>query len=236
MNCPKCQSESYNGLKCQICGYEKPPEYDFIPSPNAKTIGNEDAKTFGPTLQSIIDTEGGITPPRVVTEARKKSSPLHNWKGWLGWNEKVASEQYWKNQARQMLRGISVVVKFADGNKTVRAFYSVSDETESEKRVYIGVQRAFSTERTREEIIHYAKTQIKIWAEKYRQYDEFSGIVRQIDTFFSETGSDLEADSGERSQDHGDWDESPRYEKIQRKSGKKDRREAAAQSSDSTGG
>jgi hypothetical protein len=59
-------------------------------------------------LQQIADVNGGLlTPEAVVSDARKKTSPLH---GQFTWNQKDAAYQYWIAQARTLMARVKVEI------------------------------------------------------------------------------------------------------------------------------
>jgi len=93
------------------------------------SLTEEQAQRYGERIEVIIEgQDGNITPDDVVSDAKDKASPLHDF---FEWNNARAANLYRTDQARYLLRSIHVVVKRDDdGDKeiNIRAFYNVTDE------------------------------------------------------------------------------------------------------------
>jgi len=57
---------------------------------------------------------GDLTPETVVTDAQKKTSPLHK-HGGFQWNLSEAAKQSWLQHARMLIRTFPVIYRSADG-------------------------------------------------------------------------------------------------------------------------
>ena len=76
-------------------------------------------------LQGIYDQYGRLTPAVVVDEARPKRHPLHRF---FEWDDKVAGEEYRKEQARDLIRSVKIVRVREDATiSRARAYLSVKD-------------------------------------------------------------------------------------------------------------
>lgn len=150
------------------------------------SLTEEQAQQYGERIEVIIEgQDGNITPDDVVKDAKDKRSPLHDF---FEWNNTRAANLYRVDQARYLLRSIHVVVKRDDdGDKeiNIRAFYNVTD---ADTRVYVPIQRVFSEEELRQQVIGQALKQLISWKGKYSQYKEFSPVVSAIEEVRSEVG------------------------------------------------
>ncbi len=99
------------------------------------TFSKIDAQKYGKRLSKLIDDNDGlINAEIVVKDAKKKSSPYHNY---FEWDDTQAAREYRKEQARLLIRSIQIEVKTnLDGESFVRAFHIIdrtTDEKEKER-------------------------------------------------------------------------------------------------------
>ncbi len=131
-------------------------------------------------IQEILKVKKkkGLTAEAVVDQARKKSSPLHNL---FEWDDEKASEMWRFQQARVLINEVKVIVE----DKEYYAFENISVQVEGEepRREYFERSEIMSNEDLRKQIVAKALEQLMYWKEKYRQYNEFTSIVKEIDSF-----------------------------------------------------
>jgi Mor family transcriptional regulator len=130
-----------------------------------------DANAVGAELERLGDS---VTAERVVEAARDARTELHRC---FEWDDTVASEKYRLEQARRLLRKITVVHDVNDNlfsrstQVKVRAFESVRlDEEKSGSRVYMPTLDALSNGELREQIfarLEQAITDAEKTAETY---------------------------------------------------------------------
>lgn len=83
------------------------------------------------------ENDGRITPEMVVSDARDKNSPLHDY---FLWDTKKAAYQYWLDQARELIR--SVRVEMRTETTTVTAVAYVRDPSIGHKdQGYVSVEK-----------------------------------------------------------------------------------------------
>lgn len=82
-------------------------------------------------LRQLEDTEGRISPERLVEDAKGKRSPLH---GLFNWDMKHAAYQYWLQQAREILH-VKVVIETQQ--VMVRAPMYVRDPDAGQQQGYV---------------------------------------------------------------------------------------------------
>ena len=75
-------------------------------------------------LQKIHKKFGGITPAKVVSEAKRKRHPLHKY---FDWEDTEAAKKWRLHQANSMISRVQIIVSPQD-KRTVNAFVSISDD------------------------------------------------------------------------------------------------------------
>lgn len=152
---------------------------------------------------AFLSTEmanGIVTPKMVVDDARPEEALLHPA---FEWQDDVAAELYREQQARDMLRSITVKVQVAeDEERIIRAFENVkipviSDQTPIKLQVNVGddvedgiennigyvsgyknTLTALQDNTYRRQIMERAAREIQAYIKKYRAYKE---ICREFD-------------------------------------------------------
>ena len=142
-------------------------------------LTEEQAQRYGERIETIIeDRDGNVTPESILEDAGNEVSPLHDF---FEWDNAEAAQMYRLDQARYLLRSIHIVVKREDdGQKEInlRAFHNVNDD---DTRVYVSVQRVFSEEELRQQVLEQALKALISWQSKYSQYKEFAPVVSAIE-------------------------------------------------------
>ncbi len=125
-----------------------------------------------------VKKEEGLTAEAVVNQARKKTSPLHNL---FEWDNQKASEMWRFQQARVLINEVKVIVE----DKEYYAFENVSLKVENEepRREYFERSEIISNADLRKQVLSKAFEQLMYWKEKYRQYNEFTSIIKEIDSY-----------------------------------------------------
>jgi hypothetical protein len=88
------------------------------------------AQVVGETIQAIIDREGACPPGRLVQEASKRGSPLHQI---FTWDSRDAADQWRRHEARAIISSVRVRVAFTDDDeeREAPAFISVGHRKET---------------------------------------------------------------------------------------------------------
>lgn len=137
-----------------------------------------DAQVAGEELERLrVRNNGQLTPPSVVRAAEPEDSPLHPA---FEWDDEEAAQKFREDQARYMLRGITVSVE-RDGEaaKPIRAFVNV--EADDDSRGYIDVITAMSDKALRQQVLARAKQELDDWRNRYNEYAELAGVFEAID-------------------------------------------------------
>lgn len=125
-----------------------------------------------------VKKKNGLTAETIVNQARDKTNPLHEL---FEWDDKQASEMWRLQQARVLINEVKVIIE----DKEYFAFENVSveiNETEP-KREYFERSEILSNNDLRQQIVLSAFKSLLYWKEKYRQYNEFDSIVKDIERF-----------------------------------------------------
>jgi len=122
----------------------------------------------------------GLTADSLLEEAKKKQSPLHEL---FEWDDNVASNLYRLQQARVIINDVKVII---EGNlypaiENVRVSIEGIDGQKIQERIYIARDEIMAHEDLREQIIKRALNNIRYWREQYKNYSEFSLIIKAID-------------------------------------------------------
>ena len=115
-----------------------------------------------------------ITADAVIEEARKRGSPLH---GFFEWDDSRAAQEYRLDQARHLVRSITVTVEGNGEPIAVRAFVHVGSRQE-----YMPSVRAMRQSEIREEVVARALAELESWRRRYYNLREFAGVVAAIDS------------------------------------------------------
>lgn len=143
-----------------------------------KRITDEQAAIYGPELERLKNKLGrGFTPDEVVQAAKKKNSPLHSF---FTWDVHRASRMYWRDQARQLIGSVEVVIIKANSEESIRAYHSIQ-VPEVKGRIYEDVETIALNPFLYNQVLEFAMRQVKSWQEKYREYSELQHIFEAID-------------------------------------------------------
>ena len=149
-------------------------QYKAVPG---SQLSDADAEVIGEELDLIQKVDKKIVPERVVEVAQNETSRLHKY---FNWDDEDAAHQYRLEQARHLIRSITVEYIVEKENKeTIRAFYNVADE--ENKHAYVSLESVMSNADYRQQVIEKALREAEGWANRYRQYEELEEIVRAID-------------------------------------------------------
>lgn len=146
----------------------------------AKTNGflsDKDAMVIGPEIERIQKTYGIAKPSAVVGEARKKTSPLHQY---FTWDDALAGEKYREWEARNLMRDVVIVNRNQEEFRAFLNIRAVENESRFEGRGYMGAEDVFSNEDYKQQVLKRAYSEIKIWQHRYKSLKEFSEVHEAI--------------------------------------------------------
>lgn len=129
-------------------------------------------------LTSIYQQRGELTPQSVVDEARPDEHPLHHR---FEWDDAVAGEAYRRVQASELIRSVKVVFNEspAGERKSIRAFSSLSQTDDPDRRGYAPTEELVENELTRAILLRNLEREISSLKRKYGHLREFSDVMVQ---------------------------------------------------------
>lgn len=131
-----------------------------------------DAQMVGEELEAIRERHGGITAEVVVDEARPEDAPLHPA---FEWDDKVAAEEYRKEQARTLIRAVVIRRPEAEERAPVRAFVTVKEESGS--TIYTSTVAALSDPDLRAQVLRRALRELDSWRQRYHDLEEVAEVL-----------------------------------------------------------
>lgn len=144
-------------------------------------LGLKQAKIVSAELRKIEAECSIITPKLIVERASSKRSPLHKY---FEWEDTLAAARYREWQARQLITTVYVVCADSPDSEPVRAFVNIKSEEEDElveDQGYVWSASLDSRPNYQRQVLEYAKQQLHLWRKKFGAFNEFFGVVREID-------------------------------------------------------
>jgi hypothetical protein len=136
--------------------------------------GGVSPQLIGERIEIIKTKNGGfVTADMLVKEAKEKTSPLH---GCFTWDDKEAGKLRRLDEARYLLRTITIEVEADDEIIITRAFVSVTDDP-----IYTTIESALADDDMRENLLSQAKKDLRSFKSKYSQLKELAIIFEAID-------------------------------------------------------
>jgi len=126
-------------------------------------------------LKRIAGLSGGLLMPElVVDEARNKNNPLHED---FDWNDKSAGQSWRIEQARSLIRKVTVIVEQSE-NKSVRMFVSL--ESDRKSGGYRHINDVVSDELRLAELLATAKKELAAFEKRYKNIVELAEVFCAI--------------------------------------------------------
>jgi len=128
-------------------------------------------------LQDIYDQHGALTPVLVVQAARPKGHPLHH--RVFDRPPKEAAEEWYRHQARELIRSVKVVYREADGDdpaKVVRAFHAVE---RPDGFSYEPAEQVAADPVARQIVLRSMERDWRQLVARYEEFEEFLDMVRE---------------------------------------------------------
>lgn len=135
------------------------------------------AQTAGEELERIrVRQNGRLEAADVVRESRDPTAPLHPA---FEWDNEKAADAYREDQARYMIRSITVAMPSRKGEDApVRAFVSVVRDTD---RSYTSTAHALSDTELRQQVLDSAWRELEAWRQRHAELIELAEIFATID-------------------------------------------------------
>lgn len=136
-----------------------------------------DAQSTGERLEELRQQHNGLTPEIVLDDAQRTRSPLHKL---FEWDDATAAAQQRLNQARYILRSITVVRVDEEGPSEVRAFVVIHEEDGGGQH-YEATEVALATATGRRQVLEQAQRELQQLRNRYRDYRELAAIFEQAE-------------------------------------------------------
>ena len=128
-----------------------------------------DPQLVGETLERIRETTSGLTPENVVQAARRKDNPLH---GYFTWNNDEAARLHRKEEARLLIRSVTVTMGPSESSAPVRAFVAVGSADDK----YLSMQTVLGQPKLREQMLTQALAELRSFQVKYETLSELTPV------------------------------------------------------------
>ena len=137
-------------------------------------------KGYVERFKELEDSYGVLTPEVVVHDAKKKSSPFHDY---FEWNDGAAAHEYRLQQARYLIRSIEVTI--IEGKSDQRAYVavpieSVTGDEDDEGTGYACIETVLNSAYLRRQYIQRALKEAENYAKRYEGIAELDEIVATI--------------------------------------------------------
>lgn len=152
-----------------------------MPRVEVKTYKARVGARFDDEVAAILgaykDERALNTPQAIYQDAKQnEDSPFRRF---LEWDNDAAAERFRVEQIKEIVSHISVEVTYVGGG-VVRFDRAYEFVTLDSSRQYIAIEDGLGNPETREQIISRAKANLKGWEDRYGQYEEFAGVVVEI--------------------------------------------------------
>ena len=132
-----------------------------------------DAGTVGAELERIEAANGELTKQNVLDAARPQNAPLHPC---FEWDDNVAAEKYRLSQAGKLIR---FTVAVHENGTESKAFLNVSHGYKTSR--FINFRDVMRTDAYRAAVLANAKSEARIFRDKYKELTELSRVFLAID-------------------------------------------------------
>lgn len=140
---------------------------------NARTRGL-DVENVAPVLEHLEQRHGHLTPAIVLREASKPRSPLH---GWFVWDDTEAARLYRLDQARELIRSVTVTVVGEDAEElTVRAFVNLGGDASE----YESIAAVMREPDKRKILLANARRDMETFRRKYHNLKAVAPVLEAI--------------------------------------------------------
>lgn len=130
------------------------------------------AADAGRICKELSESEGGLTPQRLVDVSRDKNHPLHNE---FEWDDDVAAEMYRRSQAAKLIRDI-VIVRNDDDHRDRQ--FVITDQRNS---VYVEMHDALSNEDWKNNLLKQSRNDMVAFIAKYRRLQELANVIEPME-------------------------------------------------------
>ena len=133
-----------------------------------------DPQVVGESLEKIRNTTSGLTAHNVVVAAKPKSHPLHKF---FTWDDQAAAQLHREEEARNLIRSVTVQIGPTEEAAPCRAFVSVGGPEDK----YIPMLQVLTQTDLREKMLKTAIAELESYRVKYANLLELAPIWELLD-------------------------------------------------------
>lgn len=141
------------------------------------SIHKVDAEVAGSVCEQL-EQQGNLSAKSLLEASRPEDAPLHNE---FEWDNEKAAEKYREEQARGIIRNLTVVI---DNSEPVRKFFNVSVKSEKQ---YTRIETILETADMRASLLSQALSELENFRKKYSQLEELAEIFKAMEKTERET-------------------------------------------------
>ncbi len=141
------------------------------------SVHKVDAAVAGPVCEQL-EQKGNLSAKSLLEVSRPEDAPLHNE---FEWDNEKAAEKYREEQARGIIRNLTVVI---DNSEPVRKFFNVSVKSEKQ---YTRIETILETADMRASLLSQALSELENFRKKYSQLEELAEIFKAMEKTERET-------------------------------------------------
>lgn len=135
-----------------------------------------DADAVAAEFDRIRAVYGDLQPEYVVAESKEAGALLH---ACFQWDDTLAAEAYRREQARQLIKNVYVVVTNEEVKCEVRAFVNVAPAKDLPKS-YTPIQEVVQNKDAYDELLAQAKAEMQSFVRKYAQLTELNSVKAEM--------------------------------------------------------
>ena len=122
-----------------------------------------------------LAAEERLTATELVEESRPEDAPLHDE---FEWNDSIAAEKFREDQARAMIRHLTVRIDINNNEYPVRQYFMVR----SESKIFEPVQLILKDQDKTAMLLDQAKKELQSFKAKYACLKELATVIKAIDS------------------------------------------------------
>ena len=143
------------------------------------------AEITGKVCKDLIDSDGAVTPARLVEVSKPKNAPLH---GEFEWNNTIAAQKYREEQARQIIKNIVIIEVDEKEEEPKQAKCWVNSDrafvpTDERLHKYVTIDTALNNESWKDNLLKAAKRDMTSFIVKYKRLTELNKIIEDMHDF-----------------------------------------------------
>ena len=132
-----------------------------------------DAQVVGEVCEKLQESEGGLTPQRLVDASRDPEAETHEL---FEWRDRIAAENYRIAQAQKVIQSIVCQRDETQPESIERAFVC----TPGWKSRYVEMQCALTNAKYKAYLLEQAKRDMEVFTAKYHRLKELAGVVEAM--------------------------------------------------------